>query len=204
VKTELHRGDLPDGLGFDGSVAIDTETMGLNPLRDRLCLIQLSGGDGTCHLVQFAHDGYDAPNLKRLLRDRAVTKLFHFARFDLAMLKHYLGVDCAPVYCTKIASRLTRTYTDRHGLKDLCKEILGVDLSKQQQSSDWGAEILSNEQIHYAASDVLYLHSLREKLDAMLVREGRMAFAEAAFAFLPVRAALDLAGFEADDIFAHS
>lgn len=204
MKTELHRGDLPDGLGFGDSVAIDTETMGLNPLRDRLCLAQLSAGDGTCHLVQFAQDSYDAPNLKRLLGDPAVTKLFHFARFDLATLKHYLKVDCGPVYCTKIASRLIRTYTDRHGLKDLCKELLGVDLSKQQQSSDWGADTLSDEQIRYAASDVLHLHRLRELLDDMLVREGRMAFAQAAFEFLPVRAALDLAGFEDDDIFAHS
>jgi ribonuclease D len=204
AKTVLHRGDLPDGLDFGESVAIDTETMGLHPLRDRLCLIQLSAGDGTCHLVQFAQDSYDAPNLKRLLVDPKVTKLFHFARFDLAMLKHYLGVDCGPVYCTKIASRLTRTYTDRHGLKDLCKELLGVDLSKQQQSSDWGADALSDEQIRYAASDVLHLHRLREKLDTMLAREDRTAFAQAAFAFLPVRAALDLAGFEDDDIFAHS
>jgi ribonuclease D len=204
VKTELHRGDLPDGLAFSGSVAVDTETLGLNPLRDRLCLVQLSGGDDTCHLVQFAQDTYDAPNLKRLLGDPEITKIFHFARFDLAMLKHYLGVDCAPVYCTKIASRLSRTYTDRHGLKDLCRELLGVDLSKQQQSSDWGAESLSDDQLRYAASDVLYLHRLRDQLDAMLLREGRMAFAQAAFEFLPVRAALDLAGFESDDIFAHS
>jgi len=204
VTTQVHKGDLPDGLDFGDTVAIDTETMGLNPLRDRLCLVQLSAGDGVCHLVQFAQDSYDAPNLKRLLGDPNVTKLFHFARFDLAMIKHYLGVDCGPVYCTKIASRLTRTYTDRHGLKDLCKEILGIDLSKQQQSSDWGADTLTEEQINYAASDVLHLHRLRERLDAMLVREGRADMAEAAFAFLPVRAALDLAGFESDDIFAHS
>jgi len=204
VTTQVHKGDLPDGLDFGDTVAIDTETMGLNPLRDRLCLVQLSAGDGVCHLVQFAQDSYDAPNLKRLLGDPDVTKLFHFARFDLAMIKHYLGVDCGPVYCTKIASRLTRTYTDRHGLKDLCKEILGIDLSKQQQSSDWGADTLTEEQINYAASDVLHLHRLRERLDAMLVREGRTGMAEAAFAFLPVRAALDLAGFESDDIFAHS
>jgi len=202
--TQVHKGDLPDSLNFGDTVAIDTETMGLNPLRDRLCLVQLSAGDGVCHLVQFAQDSYDAPNLKRLLGDPNVTKLFHFARFDLAMIKHYLGVDCGPVYCTKIASRLTRTYTDRHGLKDLCKEILGIDLSKQQQSSDWGADTLTEEQINYAASDVLHLHRLRERLDAMLVREGRADMAEAAFAFLPVRAALDLAGFESDDIFAHS
>ena len=204
AATELHKGDLPDGLDFGDAVAIDTETMGLNPLRDRLCLVQLSAGDGICHLVQFAQDSYDAPNLKRLLGNPNVTKLFHFARFDLAMIKHYLDVDCGPVYCTKIVSRLTRTYTDRHGLKDLCRELLGIDLSKQQQSSDWGADTLSEEQIAYAANDVLHLHRLRERLDAMLVREGRVALAEAAFAFLPVRAALDLGGFESDDIFAHS
>ena len=156
MNVDLHRGDLPDGLTFGDCVAIDTETMGLDPHRDRLCLVQLSAGDGNCHLVQFAQGQYAAPNLKRLLADPAVTKLFHFARFDLAMLRRYLGVDCGPVYCTKIASRLVRTYTDRHGLKDLCKELLGVDLSKQQQSSDWGRDTLSKEQLDYAASDVLY------------------------------------------------
>jgi ribonuclease D len=204
VNVDLHRGDLPDGLNLGDSVAVDTETMGLDPHRDRLCLVQLSAGDGNCHLVQFQQGRYDAPNLKRLLSDSRVTKLFHFARFDLAMLRRYLGIDCRPVYCTKIASRLTRTYTDRHGLKDLCKELLGVDLSKQQQSSDWGREVLSKEQLDYAASDVLYLHRIRDVLDEMLRREGRTALAEAAFDFLPTRARLDLDGFGAVDIFAHS
>jgi ribonuclease D len=204
VNVDLHRGDLPDGLTLGDSVAVDTETMGLDPHRDRLCLVQLSAGDGNCHLVQFQQGRYDAPNLKRLLADTRVTKLFHFARFDLAMLRRYLGVDCRPVYCTKIASRLTRTYTDRHGLKDLCRELLSVDLSKQQQSSDWGRENLSKEQIEYAASDVLYLHRIREILDEMLRREGRTALAQAAFEFLPTRARLDLDGFSAVDIFAHS
>jgi ribonuclease D len=166
--------------------------------------VQLSAGDGNCHLVQFAQGRYDAPNLKRLLTDPAVTKLFHFARFDMATLRRHLGIDCRPVYCTKIASRLTRTYTDRHGLKDLCKELLGVDLSKQQQSSDWGRSTLSKEQIEYAASDVLYLHRIRDILSDMLRREGRMPLAEAAFAFLPTRVALDLGGFGDVDIFAHS
>jgi ribonuclease D len=204
VNVDLHRGDLPDGLTLGDSVAVDTETMGLDPHRDRLCLVQLSAGDGNCHLVQFQQGRYDAPNLKRLLADTRVTKLFHFARFDLAMLRRYLRVDCRPVYCTKIASRLTRTYTDRHGLKDLCRELLSVDLSKQQQSSDWGRENLSKEQIEYAASDVLYLHRIREVLDEMLRREGRTALAQAAFEFLPTRARLDLDGFGAVDIFAHS
>ena len=204
MNVDLYHGDLPDGLDLGSSVAIDTETMGLDPHRDRLCLIQLSSGDGTCHLVQLADGQYDAPNLKKLLGDPKVLKLLHFARFDLGMIKRYLGVDCAPVYCTKIASRLTRTYTDRHGLKDLCKELLGQDISKQQQSSDWGSDTLSEEQLAYAASDVLYLHQIKEKLDVMLQREGRIALAEAAFAFLPTRAALDLAGFADIDIFAHS
>jgi ribonuclease D len=204
VTVDLHQGDLPDRLTFGDSVAVDTETMGLDPRRDRLCLVQLSAGDGNCHLVQFAQGRYDAPNLKRLLTDPAVTKLFHFARFDMATLRRHLGIDCRPVYCTKIASRLTRTYTDRHGLKDLCKELLGVDLSKQQQSSDWGRSTLSKEQIEYAASDVLYLHRIRDILSDMLRREGRMPLAEAAFAFLPTRVALDLGGFGDVDIFAHS
>ena len=199
----LHRGDLPDGLSFGGSVAVDSETMGLHPHRDRLCLIQLSAGDGDCHLVQFPKGAYDAPNLKRLLTDPAVLKLFHFARFDLAAIRHYLGVTCAPVYCTKIASRLTRTFTDRHGLKDICRELLGVDLSKQQQSSDWGADTLTDAQLDYAASDVLYLHRLAEKLDIMLAREGRTEIAAACFQFLPTRAALDLAGWDEFDIFQH-
>ncbi|MDP6388599.1 MAG: ribonuclease D [Alphaproteobacteria bacterium] len=201
---ELHRGDLPDGVDLGKVVAIDTETLGLNTLRDRLCLAQLSAGDGVCHLVQFAAGEYDAPNLSAMLSDPGVLKLFHFARFDIAALDHYLGVDCRPVYCTKIASRLVRTYTDRHGLKDLCRELLGVELSKQQQSSDWGADELSEQQLEYAASDVLYLHRIKENLDELLAREGRAEIAQAAFDFLPVRAAMDLGGFEAEDIFAHS
>ncbi len=177
--------------------------MGLRPERDRLCLVQLSAGDGDAHLVQFAKGRYDAPNLKRLLADPAVTKLFHFGRFDIAVMRQYLGVTCQPVYCTKIASKLARTFTDRHGLKDLCRELLGVDLSKQQQTSDWGADSLSDSQIDYAASDVLYLHRLAEKLDAMLAREGRTDLAAACFAFLPARAELDLAGWSDVDIFQH-
>jgi ribonuclease D len=202
-KIHLHRGDLPRGLDFGESVAIDSETMGLDLSRDRLCLLQLSAGDGVCHLVQFAQDDYAAPNLKALLTDPGVTKIFHFARFDVAAIRRYLGVDCTPVYCTKIASKLVRTYTDRHGLKDLCREILGVELSKQQQSSDWGAAELSAEQLAYAASDVLYLHDLRAKLDVMLAREGRDGLARACFEFLPTRAALDIAGWNDIDIFAH-
>jgi ribonuclease D len=203
VDIHLHRGDLPDGVDFGGVVAIDTETMGLNPHRDRLCLVQLSAGDGTGHLVQLAAGAYDAPNLKALLADPKVLKLFHFARFDVAVLRHYLGVDTAPIYCTKIASRLTRTFTDRHGLKDLCRDLLGVELSKQQQSSDWGAAELSDEQLRYAASDVLYLHRLRERLDEMLAREGRTEIARRCFEFLPTRARLDLEGWPELDIFAH-
>lgn len=199
----LHRGDLPAGIDFGACVAIDTETMGLNPHRDRLCLVQLSAGDGTAHLVQFAKGAYDAPNLKALLADRAIVKLFHFARFDVAVLHRYLGVVAAPIYCTKIASRLTRTFTDRHGLKDICREILGVDLSKQQQSSDWGAARLTDEQQRYAASDVLHLHGLKARFDEMLAREGRTELAAACFRFLPSRALLDLAGWAEEDIFAH-
>lgn len=202
-KIELHRGDLPAGLRFGDVVAVDTETMGLDPRRDRLCLVQLSAGDGVCHLVQFPRGHYTAPNLKALLEDIAVTKLFHFARFDLASLRQHLGVACRPVYCTKIASKLTRTFTDRHGLRDLCRELLGVELNKQQQLSDWGAENLSAEQLSYAASDVLYLHALRDKLDALLAREGRHHLAAACFAFLPERAELDLGGWDEPDIFAH-
>jgi ribonuclease D len=202
-EIHLHKGDLPAGLSLGDSIAVDSETMGLDLGRDRLCLLQLSAGDGVCHLVQFAKDGYDAPNLKALLADPGVTKIFHFARFDLAAIRRYLGVDCAPVYCTKIASKLVRTYTDRHGLKDLCRELLGAEISKQQQSSDWGAAELSPEQLAYAASDVLYLHELRAKLDAMLAREGREALARACFDFLPARAALDIAGWDEIDIFAH-
>lgn len=203
MSIQLHDGDLPADLDFGDCVAVDSETMGLNPVRDRLCLIQLSAGDGISHLVQFRNRNYDAPNLKRLLTDPAVTKLFHFARFDLAAIRAYLGVDCAPVYCTKIASKLVRTFTDRHSLKDLCRDLLGVELSKQQQSSDWGAEELTYEQLTYAASDVLYLHELRRRLDAMLIRENRMALAESCFRFLPTRAALDLGGWDEPDIFAH-
>jgi ribonuclease D len=202
-KIKLHNGDLPAGLTFPRGVAIDTETLGLNPHRDRLCLVQLSSGDGTAHLVKFDGKSYDAPHLKALLTDPKTVKIFHFARFDIAVLAQYLGVETAPLYCTKIASKLVRTYTDRHGLKDLVGELLGVELSKQQQSSDWGAAKLSDSQMAYAAHDVLYLHTLKEKLDQMLAREGREAFAAAAFSFLPTRAKLDLAGFEKDDIFAH-
>ena len=199
---KLHHGDLPAGLTFKGSIAVDTETLGLRPQRDRLCLVQLSAGDGVAHLVQVAPP-YEAPRLKALLTDPAMLKIFHFARFDVAMLSKYLGVDTAPIYCTKIASKLVRTYTDRHGLKDLTAELMQVDLSKQQQSSDWGAPKLTDQQLAYAASDVLYLHGLKERLDTMLKREGRMALAETAFRFLSTRAALDLAGFEDVDIFAH-
>lgn len=199
----LHRGDLPAGLTFTSSVAVDTETLGLKPHRDRLCLVQLSAGDGTSHLVQFDGADWSAPRLKALLADPAVTKIFHYARFDVAVLERYLGVVTGPIYCTKIASKLVRTYTDRHGLKDLCAELLGVELSKQQQSSDWAAERLSPEQLAYAASDVLYLHRLKAALDAMLARQGRTALAEACFRFLPTRAHLDLAGFEDVDIFSH-
>jgi len=199
----LHHGDLPEGLDLGSVVAIDSEAMGLDPHRDRLCLIQLSAGDGDAHLVRIANPPGAAPNLKRLLGDRAVTKLFHFARFDVALIAHYLGVVTAPVYCTKVASKLVRTYTDRHSLKDLCREILGVDLSKQQQSSDWGAPELSEAQQQYAAQDVLHLHALKAALDTMLEREGRSEFAGACFDFIPWRARLDLAGWAQEDIFAH-
>jgi len=204
MTVRLHRGDLPDLTRYRDAVAIDTETMGLHPLRDRLCVVQLSSGDGSADVVQIPKGHTDAPNLKALLADPGITKIFHFARFDVGMLYHAFGVMPQPVYCTKIASRLARTYTDRHGLKDLVREVLNVDLSKQQQSSDWGAEQLSEAQLAYAASDVLHLHALRERLDAMLAREGRTAVAQACFDFLPTRARLDLGGFEADDIFAHS
>lgn len=203
ASVELHQGDLPAGLDFGDSVAVDSETMGLNPHRDRLCLVQLSAGDGTCHLVRFAGGTYDAPNLKALLTDPGVTKLFHYARFDVAMFQHHLGVTCAPLYCTKIASKLVRTYTGQHGLKDLCRELLGIGLDKEQQSSDWGAEALSNDQLRYAANDVLHLHALRRKLDEMLTREGRAQLAEACFRFLPTRAILDIEGWNDHDIFAH-
>ena len=203
MSISLHRGDLPDGLDLGEVVAVDSETMGLQPGRDRLCVVQLSGGDGTAHLVQFAPGGYDAPNLARLLADQRRLKLFHYARFDLAVLRRYLGAACAPVYCTKIASKLVRTYTDRHGLKDLVRELLGIELDKAEQSSDWGAERLSETQLRYAARDVLHLHALRARLDAMLEREGRARLAQACFDFLPVRAELDLAGWGDQDIFAH-
>lgn len=204
MTVRLHRGDLPDLSRYTSSVAIDTETMGLNPHRDRLCVVQLSPGDGSADVVQIPKGHTDAPNLKALLANPAITKIFHFARFDVATLFHTFGVMPQLVYCTKIASRLARTYTDRHGLKDLVRELLNVDLSKQQQSSDWGADNLSEPQLAYAASDVLHLHALREKLDVMLAREGRLGLAQACFAFLPHRATLDLGGFEAEDIFAHS
>lgn len=204
----LYRGDLPDGLTLGPVVAIDSETMGLQFGRDRLCLVQLSDGDGNAHLVQFARPDstgrIDAPNLARLLADPKILKLFHFGRFDIAMLKRHLGVLTAPVYCTKIASKLVRTYTDKHGLKDLIRELLGIEISKQQQSSDWGADVLTDEQMKYAASDVLYLHAAKVRLDVMLAREGRTELAAACFAFLPCRALLDLEGWPEIDIFAHA
>jgi ribonuclease D len=204
MTIRLHRGDLPDLSRYRTAVAIDTETLGLNPHRDRLCVVQLSPGDGSADVVQIAPGQKDAPNLKRLLTDPSIVKIFHYARFDIAVLSNAFGVMPAPLYCTKIASRLTRTYTDRHGLKDLVRDLLGVDLSKQQQSSDWGAETLSEPQVAYAASDVLYLHALKEKLDTLLAREGRTDLAEACFRFLPDRARLDLQGWSEQDIFAHS
>ena len=199
----LHLGDLPHGLSFGSSVAVDSETMGLRIGRDPLCVVQLCGPSGDAHLVQLDRSSYDAPNLKRLLTDRETLKIFHFGRFDIAMFKLHLGVVTGPVYCTKIASKLARTYTDRHGLKDVVRELLGVDLSKAQQSSDWGAAGLSPEQINYAATDVIHLHALRARLDAMLTREGRMGLAQACFDFLPDRALLDVAGWEDVDIFDH-
>lgn len=205
----LHRDDLPADLKLGNIVAVDTETMGLNLVRDRLCLVQLSGGDGTAHLVQLrprslGGQDYDCPNLKRLLADPGVMKLMHFARFDVGVLQHRLSITVAPVRCTKIAARLVRTFTDRHGLRDLCRELLGVEISKQQQTSDWGAAELTPEQLAYAASDVLYLHALWNKLEALLEREGRLELAEACNRFLPVRARLDALGYEDPDIFAHS
>lgn len=200
----LHKGDLPAPSSWTGAVAVDTETLGLNPRRDRLCLVQLSSGDGNVEIVQIAPGQREAPNLARLLSDRSITKIFHYARFDLAALFAGLGVMAEPAFCTKIASRLTRTYSDRHGLKDLTKELIDVDLSKQLQSSDWGAETLTEAQLEYAASDVLYLHRLKDQLDQRLDRDGRRALAESCFAFLPTRALLDLAGWPDTDIFAHS
>ena len=203
MAVHIHRNDIPEGLSFGSVAAVDTETMGLKPFRDRLCVVQLSAGDGNAHLVQFVDSDYAAPRLNALLTDPGVTKLFHFARFDLAVLEHYLGVAAWPVYCTRTASRLVRTYTDRHGLKDLCKELLGIEISKTQQSSDWGSAELSGPQRDYAAADVLYLHRLKERLDSMLAREGRAALASACFDFLPFRARLDLEGWAEEDIFAH-
>jgi len=203
MSITLYQNDLPDGLGFGSSVAIDTETMGLNPARDRLCVIQLSSGDGNAHLVQFTDPSYDAPNLKALLASKNVLKIFHFARFDVAVLKKYLGVECKPVYCTKIASKLVRTYTDKHGLRNLCKELLNVEISKQYQSSDWGAAELTEEQQSYAANDVLYLHKMKDILDERLEREGRTDMAAQCFEFLQTRAELDLLGWADTDIFEH-
>jgi ribonuclease D len=203
LSTAYHRGDLPAGVAFGRSVAVDTETMGLNLQRDRLCVMQLSAGDGTAHIVHFAERDYTAPNLRALLADGRILKLFHFARFDLAMIQRHFGLVCSPVYCTKLASKLARTNTERHGLKDLCLDLLDLELAKDQQTSDWGAAELTERQLAYAAADVLHLHALKAKLDELLEREGRRALADACFTFLPVRAALDAAGFESVDIFAH-
>lgn len=200
----LHKGDLPENVKFTKSIAVDTEAMGLNNLRDKLCLVQISAGDGDAHLVQLDRNSYNAPNLKKLLADPSIEKIFHFARFDVAIIYQYLGVWTKPVYCTKIASRLVRTYTDSHGLKDLCQELLNIKISKQQQSSDWGADELSKDQIEYAASDVFHLHEMRTILDKMLVREGRLELAKQCFDFLPARADLDLRGWDDEDIFSHS
>jgi ribonuclease D len=204
LTIRLHRGDLPDLSRYTRAVAIDTETMGLDPHRDRLCVVQLSPGDGTADVVQIPQGSRDAPNLKRLLADASILKIFHFARFDIAVLYRNFGVMASPLFCTKIASRLVRTYTDKHGLKDLARDLLGIDLSKQQQLSDWGAETLTEPQLAYAASDVLHLHALKEKLESLLAREGRSDLAQACFGFLPHRARLDLAGWAAEDIFSHS
>ena len=204
MTIRLHRGDLPNLTAYKGAVAIDTETMGLDPRRDRLCVVQLSPGDGSADVVQIAAGQTKAPNIERLLADKSIVKIFHFARFDLAALANAFGVMAEPVYCTKIASRLARTYTDKHGLKDLAREVLGVDLSKQQQSSDWGADALTEAQVAYAATDVLHLHALKQKLDVILAREGRADLAAACFRFLPDRVRLDLGGWEAQDIFSHS
>lgn len=203
MAIKLHKGDLPDGLDFGRSVAVDTETLGLNPHRDKLCLVQLSSGDDNAHLVQLDRETYHAPNLKALMGNAEVEKIFHYARFDMAVLKHYLDIDVTPVYCTKIASRLVRTYTDRHGLKDLVREMLGIEMSKQQQSSDWGTPVLSDAQKQYAALDVLYLHELKARFDQMLRREGRSDIARNCFDFLSTRTHLDLMGWGEDDIFAH-
>lgn len=204
MAVKLYRGDLPADFVPGTAVAIDTETLGLNPRRDRLCVVQISTGDGNAHLVQFDAGSYQAPRLKAVLEDPAVLKIFHFARFDVAVLKQYLGANTAPLYCTKIASKLARTYTDKHGLKDVLRELLGIDANKQQQSSDWGSHVLSDAQKTYAAQDVLYLHELRARLDQMLQREGRMHLAQACFDFIPVRSALDLGGWGEEDVFAHT
>jgi ribonuclease D len=203
MAIKVYKGDIPPTLDLGPVVAVDTEAMGLKAGRDRLCLVQLSAGDGDAHLVQFDQAGFDAPRLKAMLEDRNIVKIFHYARFDVAMLKAYLGADVGPLFCTKVASRLVRTYTDRHGLKDLVREMLGIDVSKQQQSSDWGTPMLSDAQKQYAAQDVIYLHELKARLNQMLRREGREALAQACFAFLGVRAALDLEGWADEDIFAH-
>ncbi|MDA8653515.1 ribonuclease H-like domain-containing protein [Alphaproteobacteria bacterium] len=204
MSIHVYKNDLPQGVTFTGAVAVDTETLGLKPTRDRLCLVQLSQGDGIVHIVQFDGENYEAPNLKAVLSDRNLVKIFHYARFDLAVIAHYLNVHAAPLWCTKIASKLVRTYTDRHGLKELCRELIGVEISKQQQSSDWGALELSEAQLNYAASDVLYLHQLKDKLEMMLDREGRRPMAEACFDFVLIRAAMDMTGFEDIDIFSHA
>ncbi|MEM8948445.1 MAG: ribonuclease H-like domain-containing protein [Pseudomonadota bacterium] len=204
MSIEYHVGDLPADVDLGGIVAIDTETLGLDPRRDRLCVVQMSAGDGHCHVVHFPTPHYEAPHLLRMLNDPNVLKLFHFARFDLAVLRNYLGADCRPVYCTKVASKIARTYTDRHGLKHLCHELLGIDLSKQMQSSDWGAPRLSQAQLDYASHDVLHLHALRERLEEMLEREQRHHLLQPCLDFLPHRAILDLAGWSSTDIFAHS
>ena len=204
MSITLHHGDLPKNIDLGKVVAVDTEAMGLHNHRDRLCLVQLSSGDGTAHLVKFEPGEYKAPNLKKMLGNPKVTKLFHYARFDVSIIKHYLGVECTPLYCTKIASNLCRTYTDRLGLRELCRELLGVELNKQQQSSDWGAKELSEDQLLYAANDVLYLHAIKKELDKMLKREGRLKLAQQCMDFIPVRAELDLSGWPEVDIFAHS
>lgn len=203
MSITLHKGDLPEGLTFTGAIAIDTETLGLKPSRDPLCLVQISAGDGTAHIVQLDRENYECPNLKAVLTDRSLVKIFHYARFDIAVIAQYLNVHAAPLWCTKIASKLARTYTDRHGLKELCRELLSIDLSKQQQSSDWGAPELSDAQLNYAAADVLHLHALKDRLTTMLDREGRLQMAEACFDFVLVRSAMDLAGWDDMDIFSH-
>jgi ribonuclease D len=202
MSVVVHKNDIPSGLSFPRGVAIDTETMGLNPARDRLCVLQLSAGDGVAHIVQFKDSTYNAPNLKKLIADQSIEKIFHFARFDIATIKNYLGVECKPVYCTKIASRLGRTYTDKHGYAHVCRDLLGIEINKQFQSSDWGAEELTAEQLSYAANDVYYLHKIRDALDVMLVREGRKELAQSCFDFLMTRAQLDLGGWQSD-IFEH-